>query len=89
MGTVREHRMIEAFWRENGTLAQSKVVGEIGGPWFIVDFGMAKGITPVLIDPGVETGIIIMSNIFSLLDISSVVEFDGIGTSPEESLAWV
>ena len=89
MGSLREHGVVEAFWRENGTLGPSKVVGEIGGPWFIVDFKIEDGIMPVLIDPEIETGIIIIPNLFSLLDISSVVEFDGIGTSPEESLSWV
>ena len=86
---VREHRMVEAVWREDGALGQSKVVGEIGGPRFVKDLRMAEGITPVLIDPRVETGIIIIPHFFSLLDVSSVVEFDGIGTSPEENLSWV
>ena len=50
MGPVREHRVVGAFWREDGTLGQAKVVAEIGGHRFVVDLRIADGITPVLVD---------------------------------------
>ena len=73
--TVLQGGMVQILWGQDGTCGKPEVQRQVGGTRFVKERGMPDGITTVLVPPRVETGEIIVPDIFFALNM--MVECDG------------
>ena len=77
--------MVQIVWRKHGTFGQSKMGRLVGGARFVQEGGVTDGVPSVLVDPGVETGEIVVPDFFSWV-ANVMVKFDGVRASSVEGV---
>ena len=85
--TVRQDRMVEMTWRQDFALDEAKVETDVGVSRIEDDTRMAFGVHTGLVHPGVQGGHI--NVMYLLIGCHVMVQFDGIGTTPAESVAGI
>ena len=84
---VRQDRVKQILWWDDGAQSQTKVLREVGGASFIDELGMADGIHSILIDPRVEGSVVHIPDF--LIDSNLVIKVGGIGASSKEGVARI
>ena len=87
--TIRKNKMIEFCRREHGDFCYAKIGCKICGGRFVDELGMTHRILAILVDPRAETCVIVVANLFTLINIGAMIQFDSIGSSPNESIPWI
>ena len=85
--TVGENRMVEMTWRQDLAFDQPKVGADVGVSRIEDETRMAFGVHTGLVHPGVQGGHIDV--MYLLTGCHVMVQFDGIGTTPAESVTGI
>ena len=78
--------MVQVGWREHGTFGQTKVRAEVERVRRIHELGMTQWVMCILVDPRVEAGVVVITNLFPLGGVGDLMQLHHIGVSTEERL---
>ena len=81
--------MVEMCRWKDSTFRQAEIRREISGVGFVEEDGMSDRIGAVLVDPRVQGGVVVVSDLVPVLLLDESVETFGIGATPVKSVSWV
>ena len=82
---IGQDGMVQAWGRQHGTFGQTKVRMEVHGVGGVDELRVPHGVAGVLVDPRVETGVIVVTDLFPLG--GGAMHLHDIGASAKERLA--
>ena len=82
---IRQDGMVQAWGRQHGTFGQTKVRMEVHGVGGVDELRVPHGVAGVLVHPRVETGVIVVTDLFPLG--GGAMQLHHIGASAKERLA--
>ena len=85
--SLSQNGMVQVGWREHGTFGQTKVRAEVERVGRIHELGMTQWVMCILVDPRVEAGVVVITNLFPLGGVSDLMQLHHIGASTEEHLS--
>ena len=77
--------MVQAWGRQHSTLGKTKVRMEVHGVGGVDELRVPHGVAGVLVDPRVETRVIVVTDLFPL--VRGAMQLHGVGASAKERLA--
>ena len=81
---IGQDGMVQAWGRQNSTFGQTKVRVEVHGVWGVDELRVPHGVAGVLVDPRVETPVIVVTDLFPLG--GGAMQLHGVGASAKERL---
>ena len=82
---IGQDGMVQAWGRQHGTFGQTKVRMEVNGVGGVDELRVPPGVAGVLVNPRVETGVIVATDLFPLG--GGTMQLHGVGASAKERLA--